>query len=148
MSHRHPVAKAHLTRRYHFAASHRLHVDALSPEVNRATFGKCNNPYGHGHNYTVQITLSGPVDPQTGMVTNLADLDAFAARELLRPFDHTNLNTLGWFRDLVPTTENLAIEIWRIFAEYPHASLERVRVEETSNNGFDYFGNGAAAPHR
>jgi 6-pyruvoyltetrahydropterin/6-carboxytetrahydropterin synthase len=115
-------------------------VDSLSPEENRATFGKCNNPHGHGHNYTVQITLSGPVDPHTGMVTNLAGLDAFAARELIERFDHTNLNTLDCFRDLVPTTENLCVEIWRIFAEYPHANLEHVRVEETSNNSFDYFG--------
>lgn len=134
---------AHLSRRYHFAASHRLHVDALSPEENRATFGKCNNPYGHGHDYTIQLTLSGPVDPVTGMVTNLSDLDAFAERGMFARFDHANLNTLECFRDLVPTTENLAIEIWRIFAEYPHATLERVRVEETSNNSFDYFGAGA-----
>lgn len=131
---------AHLSRRYHFVASHRLHVDALSAEENRATFGKCNNPHGHGHNYTVQVTLSGAVDGATGMVTNLADLDGFAQRELLTRFDHRNLNTLDCFRDLVPSTENLAVEIWRIFAEYPHANLERVRVEETSNNAFDYFG--------
>ena len=139
---------AHLSRRYHFSASHRLHVDALSLEENRTTFGKCNNPYGHGHNYTVQLTLSGPIDPTTGMVTNLGDLDAFAAREMLAHLDHANLNTLEWFRDLVPTTENLAIEIWRIFAEYPHATLERVRVEETSNNSFDYFGAGDPPAHR
>ncbi len=139
---------AHLSRRYHFSASHRLHVDALSPEENRATFGKCNNPYGHGHNYTVQLTLSGAIDPVTGMVTNLADLDAFAEREMVSRFDHENLNTLKCFRDVVPTTENLAIEIWHIFAEYPHATLERVRVEETSNNSFDYFGAENAPKHR
>lgn len=131
---------AHLSRRYHFSASHRLHVDAISPEENRAMFGKCNNPYGHGHNYTVQLTLSGPIDAVTGMVTNLADLDAFAEREMVSKLDHANLNTLEFFRDVVPTTENLAIEIWQIFAEYPHATLERVRVEETNNNSFDYFG--------
>jgi 6-pyruvoyltetrahydropterin/6-carboxytetrahydropterin synthase len=134
---------AHLSRRYHFAASHRLHVDALSPEENRTMFGKCNNPYGHGHGYTVQLTFSGPIDSVTGMVTNLADLDAFAEREMFERFDLANLNTLECFRDLVPTTENLAVEIWRIFAGYPHATLERVRVEETSNNSFDYFGAGS-----
>ncbi len=139
---------AHLSRRYRFSASHRLHVDALSPEENRATFGKCNNPYGHGHNYTVQLTLSGAIDPVTGMVTNLGDLDRFADRELVSRFDHANLNTLECFRDVVPTTENLAIEIWRMFAEYPHATLERVRVEETSNNAFDYFGAEGAPKHR
>jgi 6-pyruvoyltetrahydropterin/6-carboxytetrahydropterin synthase len=133
---------AHLSRRYHFSASHRLHVDALSPEANRATFGKCNNPFGHGHNYVVQLTFSGPVDPRTGMVTNLADLDAFAQTNLLNPFDHANLNTLPAFLDRVSTTENLSIEVWRIFAEYPHAKLECVHIEETGNNSFDYFGEG------
>jgi 6-pyruvoyltetrahydropterin/6-carboxytetrahydropterin synthase len=139
--------RAHLSRRYNFVASHRLHVDALSEEENRTTFGKCNNPHGHGHNYSVQVTFAGPVDPGTGMVTNLADLDTFAQNELLILMDHTNLNTLECFRDLVPTTENLAIEIWRIFAGYPHAILERVRVEETSNNAFDYFGAGSTPMH-
>ena len=137
---------AHLSRRYHFAASHRLHIDAFSPEQNAATFGKCNNPFGHGHNYTVQVTLSGPVDPTTGMVTNLADLDSFAQRNLLDLFDHANLNTLPLFRDQVSSTENLAVEIWRIFSEYPHADLRRVRIEETNNNSFDYFGEDASPP--
>jgi len=138
---------AHLSRRYHFAAAHRLHVDALTPDRNRDIYGKCNNPFGHGHNYTVQITLSGAVDAVTGMVTNLGDLDSFAQREMLDLFDHANLNTLECFRDLVPTTENLCVELWRIFAQYPHATLERVRVEETGNNAFDYFGDGAPIRH-
>ena len=136
-------AIAHLTRRYSFAASHRLHVDALSPEENRVTFGKCNNPFGHGHNYTAQVTFSGRVDSATGMVTNLADLDAFSRREVLELFDHANLNTLACFQDLTPTTENLSVELWRIYSQYPHARLERIRVEETGNNSFDYFGQGA-----
>ncbi|MES2392971.1 MAG: 6-carboxytetrahydropterin synthase [Acidobacteriota bacterium] len=143
--------RAHLSRRYHFSASHRLHVDALSADRNREVFGKCNNPFGHGHNYIVQVTLSGPVDPATGMVTNLGDLDAFAQRELLDKFDHTNLNTLDCFRDTVPTTENLSIELWRIFAQYeaafPHAHLERIHVEETNNNAFDYYGESAPITH-
>ena len=140
-------AIAHLSRRYHFAASHRLHVDALTPERNRDIYGKCNNPFGHGHNYVVQVTLSGSVDPVTGMVTNLGDLDSFAQREMLDLFDHANLNTLECFRDLVPTTENLCVELWQIFAQYPHAKLERIRVEETGNNAFDYFGDGAPVRH-
>jgi len=138
---------AHLSRRYHFAASHRLHVDALSPERNREIFGKCNNPFGHGHNYIVEVTLSGPVDAVTGMVTNLRDLDSFAQREMLELFDHANLNTLEPFVDLVPTTENVCIELWRIFAAYPHANLERIRVEETGNNSFEYFGDGVKPTH-
>jgi 6-pyruvoyltetrahydropterin/6-carboxytetrahydropterin synthase len=135
---------AHLGRRYHFSASHRLHVDALSPSENRATFGKCNNPFGHGHNYVVEVTISGHVDPATGMVTNLADLDAFARTNLLDPFDHANLNTLQPYLDRVSTTENLSMEVWSIFSAYPHAKLERVRLEETGNNSFDYLGEGTA----
>lgn len=133
----------HFSRRWMFVAAHRLHVDALTPERNREVYGKCNNPHGHGHNYVVQITLRGPVDPVTGMVTDLGALDAFARREMMDRFDHQNLNTLECFRDLAPTTENLCLELWRIFSEYPHATLERVRVEETGNNAFDYFGNGS-----
>jgi len=140
-------AIVHLSRRYSFAASHRLHVDALSPEANRETFGKCNNPFGHGHNYIAQVTFSGHVDSATGMVTNLADLDAFSQREVLDLFDHANLNTLECFRDLTPTTENLSVELWRIYSQYPHARLERIHVEETGNNSFDYFGEGAPAAH-
>ena len=141
---------AHFSRRYHFSASHRLHVEALSEEQNRATFGKCNNPFGHGHNYVVQVTLSGPVDPVTGMVVNLSDLDLFAQREVLDLFDHANLNTLEAFRDRVTTTENVCVEMWSIFSrfaeskEYPQVRLERIRIEETGNNSFEYFGEGAA----
>jgi 6-pyruvoyltetrahydropterin/6-carboxytetrahydropterin synthase len=133
---------AHLSRRYRFSASHRLHVDTLSAEQNRETFGKCNNPFGHGHNYVVEVTLSGPVDPSTGMVTNLADLDSFAQHEMLDLFDHANLNTLEPFLDQVSTTENLSEEVWRIFSSYPHAKLERIHIEETGKNSFDYFGEG------
>jgi 6-pyruvoyltetrahydropterin/6-carboxytetrahydropterin synthase len=130
--------KAYLSRRYHFSASHRLHAESLSDEANRVTFGKCNNPYGHGHNYVVQVTYGGPVDPDTGMVANLADLDAFAREHVLARFDHTNLNTLDLFQDEVPTTENFAIALEGIFRHFPHAKLESVHVEETGNNSFDY----------
>jgi 6-pyruvoyltetrahydropterin/6-carboxytetrahydropterin synthase len=138
--------KVHLSRRYHFSASHRLHTESYDAAQNVAVFGKCNNPYGHGHNYTVQVTLSGQVDPHTGMVCNLAELDAFAQAHLLERFDHTNLNTLDCFRNTVSTTENLTIEIHRIFQRFTAAHLERVRVEETSNNSFDYSGDLAPAP--
>src|SRR5205807_1661838 len=107
--------KAHLSRRYHFSASHRLHSEAYDDAQNQAVFGKCNNPHGHGHNYTVQVTLSGEVDAATGMVCNLADLDSFAQTNLLDRFDHMNLNTLDCFQQAVSTTENLTIEIHRIF---------------------------------
>jgi 6-pyruvoyltetrahydropterin/6-carboxytetrahydropterin synthase len=138
--------KAYLSRRYHFSASHRLNTDAFDAERNRAVFGKCNNPHGHGHNYTVQITLSGEVDPATGMVCDLAELDAFAREHVLRRFEHANLNTLECFRGRVSTTENLTVEIYRIFQDFNAARLERVHVEETSNNSFDYTGDAALAP--
>jgi 6-pyruvoyltetrahydropterin/6-carboxytetrahydropterin synthase len=111
-----------------------------------AVFGKCNNPHGHGHNYTVQVTLSGQVDPATGMVCDLGELDAFAQTNLLARFDHTNLNTLDCFANKVSTTENLSMEIYRIFQNFPAAHLERVHVEETSNNSFDYAGEATSAP--
>jgi 6-pyruvoyltetrahydropterin/6-carboxytetrahydropterin synthase len=138
--------KAYLSRRYHFSASHRLNSEAYDAERNQAVFGKCNNPHGHGHNYTVQVTLSGPVDLATGMVCNLADLDGFARENLIERFDHTNLNTLDCFQNAVSTTENLSIEIYRIFQRFTAAHLERVHVEETSNNSFDYAGNSVPAP--
>lgn len=132
--------KAYLNRRYHFSASHRLHAESLSAEANRATFGKCNNPFGHGHNYTVTVTLSGPVDPITGMIANLADLDQFAQEHLLGPFDQTNLNTLPQFVACVPSTENLTLELHRLFTAFPQARLEHIHVEETGNNSFDFPG--------
>ena len=127
-----------LNRRYHFSASHRLHADSLSAEENLRTFGKCNNPFGHGHNYIATVRFSGTPDPTTGMVTNLSDLDRFAAERLHSRFHLVNLNTLPEFQTIVPTTENLAIEVHRIFSEYPHAFLESVNVEETPNNSFIY----------
>jgi 6-pyruvoyltetrahydropterin/6-carboxytetrahydropterin synthase len=138
--------KAHLSRRYHFSASHRLHTESYDAARNAAVFGKCNNPHGHGHNYTVQVTLSGQIDPATGMVCSLTELDAFAQTNLLERFDHTNLNMLDCFRDTVPTTENLNVEIYRIFQRFTAAHLERVHVEETSNNSFDYSGDSALEP--
>ena len=133
--------KAHLSRRYLFSASHRLHSDAMSPQENRDTYGKCNNPYGHGHNYTVEVTVSGQVDAQTGMVCNLADLDTFMEREVLARFGLENLNTLPEFAQQVPTTENLCIQIYEIVQRgFPQAHLERVRLEETMMNSFEYRG--------
>ena len=92
-----PVAR--LSRRWQIAASHRLHVDGFDAERNLSVYGKCNNPHGHGHNYTIEVTLAGPVDPVTGMVTNLSDLDRFALTEVIERFDHQNLNTLAEFRE-------------------------------------------------
>ncbi len=135
--------KAHLTRRYWFSASHRLHSDQMSAEENRATYGKCNNPYGHGHNYALEVTVSGAVDASTGMVCNLVDLDGFMEREILARYEHVNLNTLPEFGHRVPTTENLCVEIYEILQRGFHqAHLEKVRMEETMMNSFEYAGGG------
>lgn len=133
--------KAHLTRRYMFSASHRLHSNEMSEAENRATYGKCNNPYGHGHNYALEVTVSGPVDPGTGMVCNLVDLDSFVEREIVQRFDHENLNTVGDFAGIVPTTENLCLRIFEIVQRgFRPAHLEKVRLEETMMNSFEYCG--------
>ena len=124
-----------------FSASHRLHSEALSAAENVATYGKCNNPYGHGHNYVLEVTVSGPVDESTGMVCNLTDLDGFVQREILERFDQQNLNCLPEFRDAVPTTENLCIAIYDILQRgFRPAHLEKVRFEETMMNSFEYAG--------
>ena len=133
--------KAHLTRRYRFSASHRLHSPEMSAEENRDTYGKCNNPHGHGHNYTLEVTVSGPVDQSTGMVCNLVDLDGVVEREVLSRYHLSNLNTLREFAQLVPTTENLSVEIFEILQRGFHlAHLETVRLEETMMNSFEYAG--------
>jgi 6-pyruvoyltetrahydropterin/6-carboxytetrahydropterin synthase len=133
--------KAYLNRRYLFSASHRLHSDTMSTEENRATYGKCNNPYGHGHNYRLEVTVSGQVDERTGMVCNLVDLDGFVEREVLSRYDLENLNTLQEFAKSVPSTENLCVEIFEILQRgFHHAHLERVRIEETMMNSFEYSG--------
>ena len=131
-----------LGRRYRFAASHRLHSTKMSEEENSRVYGKCNNPYGHGHNYTLEVRFSGAVDPATGMIANLADLDAFVNQRIIEPFDHRSLqDDVPVFRETVPTTENLCIEIFHRLKAFPAARLETVRVEETSNNSFEYGGN-------
>jgi 6-pyruvoyltetrahydropterin/6-carboxytetrahydropterin synthase len=136
-----------ITRRYRFAASHRLHTARLSEDENQRVYGKCANPHGHGHNYVVEITLAGPVNPQTGMIANLAELDAFVGEKVIEPFDHRYLNEeVAEFQQAVPTTENLCREIFRRVARFPQAALERVRVEETGSNSFECTAEGERAP--
>ena len=138
--------KAYFSRRYRLSASHRLHNDAFSDEQNWETYGKCNNPHGHGHNYVVEVTVGGPVDAQTGMVCDMVALDGAVQKEVVDRFDHTNLNLHENFQNLVPTTENLCIAIYRLLSAAVQdmplgtAELVRVRVEETQNNFFDYTG--------
>jgi 6-pyruvoyltetrahydropterin/6-carboxytetrahydropterin synthase len=131
-----------LSKRYGFAASHRLHSSALTDEENRETYGKCNNPYGHGHNYEVELTVRGTIDQVTGRVVDLVRLDDLAEREFLSPFRHRNLNEeVPAFRMTVPTTENLALEVDRRLREaWPESfpkdgpCLEMVRIRETDRN--------------
>jgi 6-pyruvoyltetrahydropterin/6-carboxytetrahydropterin synthase len=133
--------KAHLTRRYRFSASHRLHSTEMSADENRVTYGKCTNPHGHGHNYALEVTVSGQVDQSTGMVCNLVDLDGLVEREVLSRYHLENLNTLQEFAQQVPTTENLSVEIFKILQRgFYHAHLEGVRLEETMMNSFEYAG--------
>jgi 6-pyruvoyltetrahydropterin/6-carboxytetrahydropterin synthase len=133
--------KIELGRLYHFSASHRLHSVHLTDQENWRVYGKCNNPHGHGHNYVVEVSVSGDVDAATGMIANLADLDEFVGREVLGAFDHKSLNEdVAAFRETVPTTENLCIEIFQRLKSFPKAKLERIRVEETGNNSFEFAG--------
>jgi 6-pyruvoyltetrahydropterin/6-carboxytetrahydropterin synthase len=133
--------RAHLTRRYRFSAAHRLHCPEFSEERNREVYGKCNNPHGHGHNYFLEVTVAGPVDEHTGMVMNMVDLDAVVRREVVDRFDLMNLNLDEAFQVEMPTTENLCRAVYRLLAERTgSARLERVRIEETSNNAFEYSG--------
>jgi 6-pyruvoyltetrahydropterin/6-carboxytetrahydropterin synthase len=133
--------KAYFGRRYVISASHRLHTEALSPEENRAVYGKCNNTNGHGHNYNLEVLVGGEVARDTGMVMNLVDLDNAVRATVLERFDHANLNLDPLFANQVPTTENFAMAIFRLLAGAIKSSrLEYVRVEETENNFFEFYG--------
>jgi 6-pyruvoyltetrahydropterin/6-carboxytetrahydropterin synthase len=140
------MAKAYLSRRYRFSASHRLHSGQMSDAENRAIYGKCNNPHGHGHNYTLEVTVSGSVEERTGMVCNLVDLDESVHREVISRFDIENLNMRPEFANSVPTTENLCTVIFNLLnrdilkRKFTQAHLERVRLEETMMNTFEYSG--------
>lgn len=132
---------AYFGRRYAMSASHRLHTDALSAEENRAAYGKCNNPHGHGHNYVVEVLACGPVDQETGMVIDLVVMDEMVQARVLDRFDHANLNLDPMFSETVPTTENLCKAVYKLLdGSLAPAELEHVRVEETENNFFEYYG--------
>jgi 6-pyruvoyltetrahydropterin/6-carboxytetrahydropterin synthase len=133
-----------LTRRYRFSSSHRLHSPVLSEDDNRRVYGKCNNPYGHGHDYLLEVTVEGEPDPVTGRMFPLALLDALVGRVVLDPMDRRDLNSeIDEFAALVPTTENLAVVVARRISEaWPHAlpgvaaKFDKIRIHETKNNIF------------
>lgn len=134
-----------VTRRYRFAASHRLHSPELNEEENYTLYGKCNNPYGHGHNYVIDVSAVGPADEPAGRAVDIQALDELVRREVLAPFDHRNLNTeIAEFRDVVPTSENLAREIcrrlkshWKTVFPGEWPKLHLIRIAETERNIFE-----------
>lgn len=143
-----PANDIRLSRRYRFSASHRLYSDELTEAQNRAIFGKCANPFGHGHDYVLDVRVRGPLDPDTGRVVDLDTLDTLVKEVILKPFEHSNLNIdIPEFRSLVPTTENLALVVeqrlaqqWKSkFSEAPleRVHLDRIKIEETKRNIFE-----------
>lgn len=132
------MATVRLTRNYRFSASHRLNLPELSFEENQRLFGKCNNPYGHGHNYVMAITVEGQVNPGTGLVVDPAALDAIVHREVVEPYDHKYLNQdLPEFANVTATTENMAANIRdRLRSAWPASfpALAHIRVQETKRN--------------
>jgi 6-pyruvoyltetrahydropterin/6-carboxytetrahydropterin synthase len=139
------MARVRLTRRYRFSAAHRLHSPLLGAEENRAVYGKCNNPHGHGHDYVVEVTAAGELDPQRGRLVRVDQLDDVVRRVLLDSFSHRNLNVeAAEFSSLVPTTENLAlVAARRLAAAWPLAfpgqtvSFEKLKIWETRRNIFE-----------
>jgi 6-pyruvoyltetrahydropterin/6-carboxytetrahydropterin synthase len=134
-----------VTRRYAIAASHRLHSPQLGDEENRRIYGKCNNPYGHGHNYSIDVSARGPASDVTGLAVNVAALDELVRRQVLQPFDRSNLNMdTDAFQGVAPTSENLAVEICRRLKRHWSAAfpgewpkLEKIRIAETERNIFE-----------
>lgn len=136
------MPKVTVTRRLHFNAAHRVHNPALSAAENDRLFGKCNSPNWHGHNYILEVSVEGRVDDRTGYVMDLARLRDIAAREILDKVDHRNFNLdVEFMRDVIPTSENIAVAFWRILAPaVAPAQLKRVRLWETENNYVEYEG--------
>jgi 6-pyruvoyltetrahydropterin/6-carboxytetrahydropterin synthase len=131
-----------VTRRLHFSAGHRLHNPELTDAENREIYGRCNNPGGHGHNYGLEVTLRGEVDPKTGYVFDLKRLKQVVEDAVLADVDHANLNSdVPWMEGVIPTAENIAVRIWRRLQEVlPAGMLERVLVSESERNFVEYYG--------
>jgi 6-pyruvoyltetrahydropterin/6-carboxytetrahydropterin synthase len=132
--------RARLTRRYRFSSAHRLHSPLFDEATNRRLYGKCNNPAGHGHDYGLEVTVAGPIDPRTGRVCELGALDALVGREVLARFDHQDLNAIPELAGEVTTTENLCLAAERLLrAAWPRAGAElvRVHVRETWKNSVE-----------
>lgn len=135
-----------VTRRYKFAASHRLHSSSLSEPENHELYGKCNNPYGHGHDYVLEVSVAGPLDTVSGQVVNVQTLDRLVNAQILRDFDHRyfNADVPEFSRELVPTSENILrvienrlIARWRTSFPGDWPRLEGIRLQETKRNRFE-----------
>jgi 6-pyruvoyltetrahydropterin/6-carboxytetrahydropterin synthase len=141
------MASVSLTRRYRFSAAHRLHSPTLGDDANREIYGKCNNPYGHGHDYVLEVTVHGPVDERLGRLLPVETLDRMVARTVLDGLDRRNLNVeVEEFAELVPTTENLALVVaerlraaWGSALAGEGVKLEKVKIHETKRNIFEVF---------
>jgi 6-pyruvoyltetrahydropterin/6-carboxytetrahydropterin synthase len=131
-----------ITRRLRFNAAHRVHNPALSDEENQRLFGKCNNPNWHGHNYTLEVSVRGPVDPKTGYVMDLAAIRDVVTREVIDKVDHRNFNLdVEFMQGIIPTTENIVVEFWRVIDPLIRpARLARLRLWETENHYVEYEG--------
>jgi 6-pyruvoyltetrahydropterin/6-carboxytetrahydropterin synthase len=136
------MPRSAVTRRVHFNAAHRLHNPERPDDWNRATFGACNNPSFHGHNYELDVTVEGEIDPETGYVMDLGRLNDLVEERLLQRLDHRNLNVdVEWFRTLIPTAENIAVVCWRELAPALPSGLHlRLRLWETPRNYVEYQG--------
>ena len=132
----------YLTRKAEFSAAHYYHNPDFTPEENQRVFGKCNNPHGHGHNYTLEVTVKGEVDARSGFVVDLKQLKDIMNREVIDALDHRSLNDeVAEFKHSIPTPENLAIAIWnRLQSKLNAAQLHRIRVYETPDLFVDYYG--------
>lgn len=131
-----------VARRLHFNAAHRLHNPDRSEEWNRDTFGPCNNPHYHGHNYELDVIVEGDISAETGYVLDVGVLKRIVEEAVIQQLDHRNLNLeVPWFRDHIPTAENIAVFIWDLLApRIPSGRLQRIRVWETPRNYVDYEG--------
>ena len=130
-----------ITRAYRFCAAHRLHTPSLPEDVNQKIYGKCNNPNGHGHNYTVLVTVQGELDPKTGQVADVEALDRLIDEKIVKRFDHQHLNYDPAFHNVVTTGENLARLIWEFLVnDLPDGRLEKIGLVETRDNYFEYVG--------
>ncbi|MBI5426987.1 MAG: 6-carboxytetrahydropterin synthase [Nitrospinae bacterium] len=132
----------YITRKIDFCASHRLFNPAFTDEQNQAVFGPCNNPNGHGHNYTLEVTIKGELNPETGMVLNFRFLKDLIKSEIAEKIDHKNLNLdVSFLAGSIPTVENMAIKIWGILEEkIDHARLHEIKIYESDRNCVTYRG--------